>query len=434
LAFIAEYHEVFKSQTYRYGAKVYQYVCGLFQADKRNIEKMCETVKSGKMQNLQHFISQSPWAWEPVMERIAQDTYQLFLGHEGQIGLLIDESGWKKAGSHSVGVARQYLGNLGKVENGQVGVFVSLSQGDKVGIIDARLYLPEAWIADAERCLHAGIPPDAIQFKTKPELAVEMVRAARKHGVQYAWVGGDGLYGHDSKLRYALDDDGECYVLDVHEDEMVYLEEPHPSIPPKMSGKGRTPTRYQVDRSGIMVRELVQQLEDVAWQTVTFRKGTKGEKTRQVYATRVYTWNGLEAHARQERLIVSKQSDGTDLKYSLSNDREAHYSRADLLYMQRQRYWIEQSLKDAKSELGMAEYQVRTWRAWHHHIALTMLALLFMLQSKMAHHEDTPLLSCSDIRFILAHTLPQQVCSKRDIVHIIKERHLRRQRDMERFP
>lgn len=114
-----------------------------------------------------------------------------------------------------------------------------------------------------------------------------MVSAARKHGVQEAWVGGDGLYGQDSKLRYALDDEGECSVLDVHDDERGYLEEPHPSIPPKMSGKGRPPTRYQVDRSGILVRERVQPRADAAWQPVTLRKGTKGEKTRQVSVTMV---------------------------------------------------------------------------------------------------------------------------------------------------
>lgn len=167
-AFIAEYHAVCKRQTSRYGEKVYQYVCGLCQADKRNIEKRGETVKSGKMPHWQPVIRQSPWGWEPGMERMAQDTNHLFLAHEGPIGLRIDALGGKKAGSHSVGVARQYLGQLGKVETGQGGVFVSLRQGDNVGLSDARVSLPEAWIADAERWIQAGIPTDAIQFKTTP--------------------------------------------------------------------------------------------------------------------------------------------------------------------------------------------------------------------------------------------------------------------------
>jgi SRSO17 transposase len=105
----------------------------------------------------------------------------------------------------------------------------------------------------------------------------------------------------------------------------------------------------------------------------------------------------------------------------------------ELVYQQMPRYWGEQRLKDAKSEVGMAEYQVRTWRAWHHHLTLTMLALLFMLQQKLDHQEKTPLLSCRDIRCILAHTLPQKVISKDDIIEVIKQRHSRRKYDLERY-
>lgn len=108
-----------KSTTSSYTAKAYQYLCGLFQAEKRNIEKICETVVDSTMQNVNHFISESPWEWGPVIERIGKDTSRLFAGHAEKIGLLIDESGWKKAGNQSVGVGRQYLGSLGKVDNGQ---------------------------------------------------------------------------------------------------------------------------------------------------------------------------------------------------------------------------------------------------------------------------------------------------------------------------
>lgn len=413
--------------------QAHQYLKGLFQAEKRNIEKMCEAVIPSQMQNLHHFVSESPWEWTPVMDRIGKDLDHLFRKSPERTGLLIDESGWKKAGKRSVGVARQYLGSLGKVENGQVAVFASLVQGDRVGILNTRLYLPECWTSDRPRCEHAGIPEDHIIFRTKPELALEMVRAARKQGIRYQWVGGDGLYGHDSKFRYALDDDGEHYVLDVHEDETVYLEEPHPSIPEKTSNRGRTPTRYRIDVTGITVKAVAHTLTDQGFKTCCFRQGTKGGKWRRVAVVDGYTWNGEEATARQERLIVSTNLDGTDIKYSLTNDRSQRYSWEELLYQQMQRFWVEQSLKDAKSEVGMAEYQVRTWRAWHHHLALTMLALLFMLQQKDRHQAETPLLSCGDIRFILAHTLPQRVVSKDDLLEVITQRHQRRQDDLDRY-
>ena len=422
-----------KSKTYRYVEQAHQYVKGLFQAEKRNIEKMCEAVASSTRQNMHHFLSESPWQWEPVIERIGKDLDQLFRQSSECTGLLIDESGWRKAGTRSVGVARQYLGRLGKVDNGQVAVFASLVQGDKVGILNTRLYLPESWTSDLKRCQEVGIPSDHMTFRTKPELALEMVCAARKQGIRYQWVGGDGLYGHDSKFRYALDDDGEHYVLDVHEDETVYLEEPHPSIPEKTSNRGRTPTRYQVDGIGTTVKAVAQTLTDNDFKAFCFRQGTKGGKWRKVAVVDVYTWNGVEATARQERLIVSIKGDGTDVKYSLTNDRTHRASWEELLYQQMQRFWVEHSLKDAKSEVGMAEYQVRTWRAWHHHLTLTMLALLFMLQQKDRHQEETPLLSCPDIRFILAQTLPQRVVSKADLLDVIKQRHQRRQYDLDRY-
>ena len=394
---------------------------------------MCEAVAPSTMQNLHHFVSESPWEWEPVIERIGRDLDRVYRQSPERTGLLIDESGWRKAGKRSVGVARQYLGSLGKVDNGQVAVFASLVQGDKVGILNTRLYLPESWTADRNRCEQAGIPEDKTTFRTKPELALEMVRAVRRQGIHYQWVGGDGLYGHDSKFRYALDDDGEHYVLDVHEDETVYLEEPHPYIPEKTATRGRTPTRYRLDVKGTTVKTVAQTLTDTDFQAFCFRPGTKGGKWRKVAVVDVYTWNGEEAAARRERLIVSTPLEGTDVKYSLTNDRRHQHSWEELLYQQMQRFWVEQSLKDAKSEVGMAEYQVRTWRAWHHHLTLTMLALLFMLQQKIDHQEDTPLLSCSDIRLILAHILPQKVVSKEDLLNMITQRHQRRQYDLDRY-
>jgi SRSO17 transposase len=424
---------VLKSKTYRYVDQAYQYLKGLFQAEKRNIEKMCEAVTPSTMQNLHHFVSESPWDWEPVIERIGKDLDQLFRKRPERTGLLIDESGWRKAGKQSVGVARQYLGSLGKVDNGQVAVFASLVQGERVGILNTRLYLPESWTTDRKRCEKAGIPKAKRTFQTKPALALEMVRAARKQGIRYQWVGGDGLYGHDSKFRYALDDDGDHYVLDVHEDETVYWDDPHPYLPEKTSNRGRPPTRYRVDVTGTTAKAVTQRLTDAGFKAYCFRQGTKGGIWRKVAVVDVFTWNGEEATARHECLIISTNLDGTERKYSLTNDRCHRYCWEDLLYQQMQRFWVEQSLKDAKSEVGMAEYHVRTWRAWHHHLTLTMLALLFMLQQKAQHQEETPLLSCADIRFILAQTLPHRVVSKEDVLDVIMQRHQRRQYDLDRY-
>jgi SRSO17 transposase len=309
--------------------------------------------------------------------------------------------------------------------------------GTERGLINTRLFLPESWIADPVRGANAGIPKQARTAKTKSMLALEMVREDRHRGIQFAWVGGDGLYGHDSKLRYGLADAGERYVLDIHADESVYLTPPHPYLPTRQGERGRHPTRYQVDRletPPVEVRQVAADSEASEWKQFSYRVGTKGAYTRQVLVKSVDTWNGEEACPRQEVLIISRALDGSDLKYSLSNLRldGQPLSWCELLTRQMQRYWVERSLEDAKGEVGMDGYQVRTWRAWHHHMALTMLALLFMLQQRVRHQGDMPLLSCSDIRWILTQTLPKKANTIGEVLELIMQRHQRRPYDIDR--
>ncbi len=438
---IEGYADLFKSTTHSYGDKAKQYVSGLFQAEKSTIETMSETVKGSNLQNLNHFISQSPWSAKAVIARIGTDTdhvLQQVSRTTGQkIGYIVDESGWRKHGTKSVGVARQYLGSLGKVDNGQVAVFGSLVCSRERGLINTRVFLPKCWSTDAARCDKAGIPLDKRGGQTKPMLALEMVREDRQRGIHFEWVGGDGLYGHDSKFRYGLADDGERYLLDIHADDSVYLTPPHPYIPARQGNRGRHPSCYQVDENDEPSREVRQLLEDCQesdWKQFSYRTGTKGAHTRQVLVKQIWTWNGEEATPRKELLIISRTVDGGDLKYSLSNLTldGAALSWCELLLLQMQRYWVERSFEDAKSEVGMDEYQVRTWRAWHHHVALSLLALLFMLQQRVGHQEDMPLLSSRDIRWILEHTLPKKIKTLQDVLDLIKDRHRRRQYDIDR--
>lgn len=272
--FILRYENLFRSKTHTYSDKATQYLRGLFQSEKRNIEKMCEKVEDSNMQNLQHFISNSPWDAGAVMRRVASDTDKLFRENEEKTGLLIDESGMKKQGKKSVGVARQYLGSSGKVGNGQAGVFASPVQGDKVVIIGTRLYLPDERTDDRKRCREAGIPEDKTVFRTECELASDMVLCAGRQGTGFGWVGGDGLYGHDSELRYGPDDAGEFCLPDIHCDQNVYLRDPDPYIPEKKPGKGRPPCRYQSDFEGITAESLIRGLSGSEWEEYCFRTGT----------------------------------------------------------------------------------------------------------------------------------------------------------------
>lgn len=178
---------------------------------------MHERIPDSDYQQLHHFISDSNWDAFGVMQTLAQQTQHSLQSVAGQQGLLLDESGWEKAGSKSVGVARQYIGQVGKVCNAQVGVFAALVRGDKVGLVNARLYLPAEWTDQPARCKAVGIPSQHQPYRSKPQLAMAMLEELAPL-VNYDWVGGDSLYGNSPELRTYLLAQQQGFVLDVGSD------------------------------------------------------------------------------------------------------------------------------------------------------------------------------------------------------------------------
>ena len=396
------------------------------QARKKNMERMAEVVVETDEQVLQHFLSNSNWDERGVLDQVALGADEL-LGGSKETALLIDESGITKKGKKSVGVARQWNGRLGKVDNCQVGVYAALSRGRLSTLIDTRLYLPSSWIEDKARCEAAQVPPEARRSKSKPELALEMVRHNRRLGVRFRWVGADGLYGNDPAFLRALEDDGEIFMVDVHKDQRIYLEDPQPAIPTSASGKGRKCTRPVAQCASVRVDRWLKAQPGAAWKRLVLRDSSKGELQVEVLHRRVWSWNGKEAKARHWHLIVRREvSAHEEIKYSLSNAPQKT-SLKRLAQMQGQRYWIERSFQDGKSQAGLDHYQARGWKAWHHHMALVMMAMLFMLKERIEHEEDCPLLSCADIETLLAHFLPRRDTGVDEVIRQMEERHRKRQ-------
>jgi SRSO17 transposase len=401
-----------------------QYLSGLMQARKKNMERMAEVVPESDEQALQHFLSNSTWDERGVLDQVAMQADGL-LGGTDESALLIDESGITKKGNKSVGVARQWNGRLGKVDNCQVGVYAALSRGPLATLIDTRLYLPSSWVEDKGRCDAAGVPPKARCLKSKPELALEMVRYNRRLGVRFNWVGMDGLYGKDPALLRALEADGETFLADVHKDQHIYLNDPRPVVP--SSPRGRKRTRLVAQSEKERVDEWAKAQPDSAWTQVTLRDSTKGALQVEVLHQRVWLWNGTEAQARHWHLIVRREVKARDeIKYSLSNAPE-HTSLLSLAQMQGQRYWVERSFQDGKSQAGLDHYQARGWKSWHHHMALVMMAMLFMLEERTEQQEDYPLLSCADVETLLAHFLPRRDVSVDEVLRQLEVRHQKRQ-------
>ena len=416
-----------------------QYFTGLFHECKHNIERMDERTEGSDYQRLHHFISESPWPYKPVLQAVGRDISEMLHQRGEPVGLIIDESGHRKSGDKSVGVSRQYLGSIGKTDNGQVGVFAALSQGDDVAMVNTRLYLPKEWTDNKKRCDKAGIPPQDQAFKTKPKLALEILKES-EGVIDYDWVGGDAAYGESTELRLGISALGKIFVLDIRGNQAVYLHDPKPYIPDGPAGRGGIKNTYKSDEQDIKVRDLLKTLPAPQWKTYTYRQGTKGGKTRQVVCLNVFIWNKRRAKndaVEELRLIISREVDGSEIKFSVTNDVTpvGHQALSDcsLLYRQMQRYWVERAIQDCKDTLGMTDYQVRTWRAWHHHITLTIMALHYMLEQKILHEEHIPLLSCPDIKFFLAMNLPRKATSEQQVWDLILKRHDLRQKDLERY-
>jgi len=424
--FSKRFEKHFRRGTRSVALQAQMYLQGLMQASRKNMERMEEVVPDCRYQSLHHFVSESEWDPRAVLDQVAREADRL-LGNSGNSGLLIDETSFQKKGKESVGVERQWSGRLGKVENCQVAVFAALSQRAFSTLIDTRLYLPKPWIQKRARCREAGVPDSEIVLKSKADLAFEMVVAARQNGVRFHWVGVDGGYGKDPAFLRRLEDQGEVFVADVHKDQQIYPEDPAPCVPEKKGSRGHKPTLPQAQSASQRVDAWASAQRPELWQKIVVRPGTKGEVRVEALHSRVWLWDGREPKARLWHVLVIREiSSPETIKYVLSNA-PAETSLRRLVQMQRQRFWIERSFEDAKSESGLAGYQVRGWLAWHHHMALVMMAMLFMLEERLLHKETHPLLSCADIEFLLAHFLPKRDVTHQEVVRQMEARHKARQ-------
>jgi len=342
------------------------------------------------------------------MDEVARRVQASLAPLGGEQGLLLDECGWEKAGHKSVGVARQYIGQVGKVSNGQVGVFAVLSRGIHAGLVGGQLYLPPAWSQDAARCTQARIAAAAQAYRTKPELAAELGKHLLGSGlVQADWVGGDAAYGNSPALRQTLESRQQAYVLDVGPGLGLHGTDPTPAAPPASSGRGRPARRLQPTQAAQLLPALAAQTPASAWRSYTYRAGRKGPLQREAVLLPVWRWEPAQQQAQALQLLVSRELDGSQVKYSLcyTPPGDPALGVAQALYRQMQRYWIERVFQEAKQQLGLHQNQTRHWPAWQHHVALTMMALHFMLAAQLEGHETIPYLSFASLKLLLAQKL-----------------------------
>ena len=351
----------------------HRYLRGLLApVQRKNCWQMAEAVGQQDPQPMQRLLYSARWDEDGVRDELQCFVIERFGDRDG-IGV-IDETGFLKKGTKSVGVKRQYTGTAGKVENCQVGVFLTYFAPGGRTFLDRRLYLPQEWSTDQERRDEARVPTD-VTFKTKPELAVEMLEHAWAQGVPMAWVTGDEVYGDASHVRDAIRRASKGYVLAVSCHTPVWRKRP-PLEEAVAGGKGRPRSKPRLAAgapSWQTVATVIASQPLDSWQRLVVSEGEKGPLT--------YDWTRVRVVESRKGLpgpdgwLLARRSmtDPTDIAYYLSNARQST-SLQTLAEVASARWSIETTIEEGKGETGLDEYEVRYWHSWHRHITLSMMA------------------------------------------------------------
>lgn len=418
------YAPIFEVHTKNVASTAKDYLQGqLFIQQQMNMLQFCREVPDSEYEAMQHFISSSPWNDNELRTRLQSDVSCL-LASPDDGALVLDESGIKKQGRMSVGVARQYCGCLGKVDNCQVGVYLAYANSHQTSLIDYRLYLPESWVDDDERRKKCGVPNE-IQFQTKAQLGLEMILAFQTQNLDFGWVSMDAFYGEQPWFLKRLTDEGIVYMADIPCNTRIFTNRPSTAIPLRKGNRGRHPIQEKLvegEFAPIQVRSFAQGIKECDWTRLMVREIERGWLIADFATFRV--WHSVDNLPFQEVWLIVRRSvgDNATIRFSFSNA-EQNTPLIRLATMQCRRYWVERALQDAKGEAGLDQYQVRGWRGWHHHMAMTLLAMLFLLQLTIQFREKAPLLTIQDAREILETFLPRNSYSSQEFVELLRRKH-----------
>ena len=349
-----------------------QYLRGLLTpVPRKNCWQMAEATGAKDPQAMQRLLFGAQWDADAVRDELQMFVVERF-GEAGGIGI-VDETGFLKKGTKSVGVKRQYCGTAGKVENCQVGIFVTYCTRRGYTFLDRRLYLPEEWCQDWQRRREARVP-DEIPFRTKSQLAIQMLEHAWARGVPMEWVTGDEIYGDDTRVRDTVAQARKKYVLAVSASTPVWRERQAVEAPGKgQRGRPRKKPRL-ADGAATWepVSAVVAVLPRQAWQRLAVGQGEKGPRSYDWARVRILEKRGAVPGPEGWLLVRRSISDPTELAYYLSNAPRSSSLRT-LAEVAGARWSVETTIEEGKGEAGLDEYEVRYWHSWYRHITLSMM-------------------------------------------------------------
>ena len=356
------------------------YVHGLLlDGERKSIEPLA-TRMGADVQALRQFVGQSPWEVAEVQRCLARKIVDLLSEPEVWI---IDETAFPKAGQHSVGVVRQYCGTLGKVANCQVAVTLHWSSAEASCPLLWRLYLPQEWLEDAERAVEVKLPPGT-SYRSKTELALELLDQASTWELPRLPVVADSFYGNDFAFRAALRERQWSYVVEVEPTTAVWTEDPNrPLPPPKKTGRPRRYPPLEALSRPLNLRAVAEQLPPSAWRTVAWREGSCGVQHSRFARLPVWAAHGWRKQEHPPRvpewLLVEWPGQAEQpVKYWLGYFGSPTVGLRRLIRLARARWRVELDYRELKEELGLDHYEGRHWLGWHHHVTLVSMAYAFL--------------------------------------------------------
>jgi SRSO17 transposase len=362
----------------------------LLPGERKSVEPMAARLAPENIrrmhQSLHHLVAEAPWSDEAILESVRGQVLTAMKQSGPVAAWIVDDTGFPKKGTHSVGVARQYCGQLGKQDNCQVAVSLSVATYHASLPVAWRLYLPESWASDGERRKAARVPEE-IHFQTKPMIALGHIRQAVEQGVPKAPVLADAGYGHETRFREGITELGLRYVVGVQENTTVWRPGELPPRKKRRKGRGRPPTRLQrdTDHQPVSVQQLAREMPDRAWKTVTWREGTKQKLRSRFAAVRVRPAHRdhlrSEPYPEEWLLIEWPASEAEPTKYWLST-LPAHSRLSALVRLAHHRWILERDYEELKQELGLGHYEGRGWRGFHHHASLCIAAYGFLVMER----------------------------------------------------
>jgi SRSO17 transposase len=370
----------------------------LMPGERKSVEPIAAVVAparvSAKHQSLLHLVGQAAWSDAAVLDKVRQLVVPALEAQGGIKAWIVDDTGFAKKGVHSVGVARQYCGRLGKTDNCQIAVTLSIANHAASLPIAYRLYLPQDWAQDPARLEKAHVP-DEVKFQTKPEIALDQIRAAVEAGVAPGVLLADAGYGVDGPLRSGVTALGLTYAVGVQSTLSVWPPGLEPLPPAPWSGRGRKPSRLRRDgdHKPVDVKTLALALSPEAWRTLSWREGSNETLSSRFAAVRIRPasrdWKQSTPHPFEWLLIEWPEAEEEPTKYWLSTLPE-DVPLEVLVDTAKLRWRIERDYEELKSELGLSHFEGRGWRGFHHHATLCIAAYGFLIRERAAFPPSVP--------------------------------------------